>query len=194
MARLDAAEIALGVTGSVAAYKSAQIASDLVKRDIGVTVVMTANAMRFITPLTFETITRKPVITDLVCDPANRTAQHIALSDRCSALVIAPATANIIGKIACGIADDILSTTAMSFPGPLVLAPAMNTMMWRNEIVQQNMETLKAMGSVFVGPEEGRLADGKTGIGRLAKVSRVVEMVEQVLESGPPRSDSKLPA
>ena len=187
-------EIVLGITGSIAAYKSAQIASDLQKRDVEVTVVMTGNALRFITPLTFETITRKPVITDLVCDPSNRTAEHIALADRCAALLIAPATANIIGKIASGIADDILSTTAMSFPGPMIIAPAMNTLMWKNEVVQQNMETLKALGCVFVGPEEGRLADGKTGIGRLADVSRIVDLVVEVLESGPPRSDSQSPA
>ncbi len=183
-------EIALGVTGSVAAYKSAQIASDLRRRGVEVTVVMTANALRFITPLTFESITGNPVITDLVCDASRRTAEHIALADRCAVLVIAPATANIMGKMASGIADDVLSTTAMSFPGPILIAPAMNTLMWKNEVLQQNMETLKAMGCVFVGPEEGRLADGKTGIGRLAEVSRIVGLVLQVLESGPPRSDS----
>jgi phosphopantothenoylcysteine decarboxylase/phosphopantothenate--cysteine ligase len=130
------------------------------------------------------------VITDLVCDPADRTAEHVALADRCSALLIAPATANIMGKMAGGLADDILSATALSFPGPIIIAPAMNTMMWKNEIVQQNIETLKAAGCVLVGPEEGRLADGKTGIGRLAETSRIVELVMQVLESGPPRSDS----
>lgn len=183
-------EIALGVTGSVAAYKSAQIAGDLRKRGVDVTVVMTVNAQRFIMPLTFESITGRAVITDLVCDPSHRTAEHIALADRCAALLIAPATANIMGKMASGIADDVLSTTAMSFPGPILIAPAMNTLMWKNEVVQQNMETLKAMGCVFVGPEEGRLADGKTGIGRLAEVARIVDLVMEVLESGPPRSDS----
>ena len=190
MSRQAGKEVALGVTGSIAAYKSAQIASDLRKRDVEVSVVMTQNALRFITPLTFETITGRPVITDLVCDPSQRTAEHIALADRCGALVIAPATANIIGKIANGIADDVLSTTAMSFPGPIVLAPAMNTLMWKNEIVQQNIEALQAIGCVLVGPEEGRLADGKTGIGRMAGVSRIVDLVAQVLESGPPRSDT----
>ncbi len=174
-------EIVLGVTGSIAAYKAVQLAGDLVKKDIEVTVIMTKNAMRFITPLTFETISRKPVITDLQCDPESRTAEHVSLADRCSALVIAPASANIIGKIASGIADDILSTTALSFPGRIVIAPAMNTVMWQNSIVQQNVEKLRALDYIFVGPEEGRLADGRTGVGRFADTDKIVEAVEKLL-------------
>lgn len=174
-------EIILGVTGSIAAYKAVYLASALAEKEIGVTVIMTKNATRFITPLSFETITGRPVITDLQCDPASGVAEHVSLADRCSALVIAPATANIIGKIACGIADDILSTTALSFPGPIVVAPAMNAVMWRNRIVRQNVEKIKNLGYLFVGPEEGRLADGKTGIGRLANPAKIVEVIEKLV-------------
>lgn len=174
-------EIVLGVTGSIAAYKAVQLASDLVGKDIAVTVIMTRNAMRFITPLSFETITKRPAITDLQCDTASSVAEHVSLADRCSALVIAPATANIIGKIACGIADDILSTTALSFPGPIVIAPAMNTVMWENKVVRENVEKLKSLDCTIVGPEKGRLADGRTGIGRLADLGKIEKVIEKAL-------------
>jgi phosphopantothenoylcysteine synthetase/decarboxylase len=174
-------EIILGVTGSIAAYKAVQLASDMVGKGVAVTVIMTDNAMRFITPLSFETITKKSAITDLQCDPSSRVAEHISLSDRCSALVIAPATANIIGKIACGIADDILSTTALSFPGPIIIAPAMNTIMWENSVVQENVKKLESLNCTFVGPGEGKLADGRMGVGRLADLSEIEKSIDQIL-------------
>lgn len=174
-------EIVLGVTGSIAAYKAAQLASDLTRKGIGVTVIMTENAARFVTPLTFETITKNPVVTGMECDPANRVAEHVSLADRCAALVIAPATANIIGKIASGIADDILSTTALSFSRPVLIAPAMNSTMWENRIVQANVEKLRELGHIFVGPEEGRLADGREGVGRLAGLDKIAAAVEKAL-------------
>ncbi len=175
-------EIILGVTGSIAAYKAVQLASNLAGKDITVTVIMTKNAMRFITPLSFETITKRPAITDLQCDTASGVAEHVSLADRCSALVIAPATANIIGKIACGIADDILSTTALSFPGPIVIAPAMNTVMWENKVVRENVEKLKSLDCTIVGPEKGRLADGRTGIGRLADLGKIEKAIGDILK------------
>ncbi len=181
MKRGPRGEIILGVTGSIAAYKAVQLASDLVGKDTAVTVIMTKNAMRFVMPLSFETITRKPAITDLQCDAESRVAEHVSLADRCSALIIAPATANIIGKIACGIADDILSTTSLSFPGPIIIAPAMNTVMWENKVVRENVEKLKSLNYTIVGPEKGRLADGRTGIGRLADLVKIEKAIEKAL-------------
>lgn len=181
MARQKHKEIILGVAGSIAAYKAVQLTGDFLKKDIEVTVVMTENAMRFVTPLTFETISRRPVISELQCDPASRVAEHVSLADQCSVLVIAPASANIIGKIASGIADDILSTTALSFSGPIVIAPAMNTVMWQNSIVQQNVEKLRELNYIFVGPEKGRLADGRSGAGRFAETDKILKTVEKLL-------------
>ena len=181
MKRADRGEIALGVTGSIAAYKAVQLTSDLVKKDIGVTVIMTRNALRFVTPLSFEALSGRPVITDIQCDPEKRAADHVALAEICSVLVVAPASANIIGKLACGIADDALSTLALAFPGRLIVAPAMNTLMWDNPIVRQNVERLKEFGCTLLEPEEGRLADGKTGAGRLADLAKIVQAVEKTL-------------
>ncbi len=151
--------VALGVTGSIAAYKSVDLASKLSRAGVSVHAVMTANACRLVTPLTFMTVSRNPV-TDSLWEVPRWAPQHIDLADRVQLLVIAPATANIIGKLACGIGDDALSTFALSFRGPILLAPAMNPRMWSNPAVQENCQILQSRGVHFLGPERGPVACG----------------------------------
>lgn len=164
---VDKKNIVFGVTGGIAAYKAAQTVSNLVKLGANVDVIMTENACEFITPATFRAITKNPVTTDTFSEPKIYEINHIALAQKADAFVLAPATADIIGKIASGIADDMLSTTVMATKAPVIIAPAMNSVMYENPIVQANIKKLEEFGYIFAGPEEGRLACGTVGKGRM---------------------------
>jgi phosphopantothenoylcysteine synthetase/decarboxylase len=159
--------IVVGVTGSIAAYKAAEIVSTLTKSGAEVHVVMTHGAQQFITPLTFQTLSRNPVITDIFDGSHGWKPGHIDLADRASLLLIAPATANIIAELACGLAGNPIGEIALATRAPLLIAPAMNGKMWEHVATKQNVETLKLRGAVFIGPEEGLLACGYEGLGRL---------------------------
>jgi len=180
---LQGREILVGVTGGIAAYKAANLVSLLVEEGAGVRVVMTEHATRFVGPLTFQALSRRPVYTDLFAEGACD-ADHIALADRAEAAVVAPATANATGKLAGGIADDLLSTVLLAVRCPVILAPAMNEAMWNHPAVQANVETLRRRGVRFVGPEEGRLACGTEGPGRMAEPESILDAVIKVLSSG----------
>ena len=167
--------IVLGVTGGIAAYKSCHVVSRLVKAGAHVYVVMTKNACEFVTPLTFETLSRNPVAVDTFARPRTWEVEHIALAKRAELFVIAPATANIIAKLAHGLADDMLTTTCLATKAPLLLAPAMNTAMWQAEVTQSNLRTLIARGAKTVGPEGGMLACGDVGAGRMSEPEDIVQ-------------------
>jgi len=173
--------IALGVTGGVGAYKAVEIARGLQKRGHEVVAIMTAAATRFVGPLTFEAITRRRVITDQFEPGANAEIEHIALASSIDLLLIAPATANVIGKLANGLADDFLTTLYTATRAPVLLAPAMNTQMFDHEAVRQNLNTLAGRGVHFVEPGEGYLACGWIGKGRLAEADAVVAAAERLL-------------
>lgn len=175
--------IVLGVTGGIAAYKACEILRLLQKRGMDVYVVMTKNACEFVSPLTFETLSGHPVAVDTFKRPETWEVEHIALAKRADLFLIAPATANIIGKIACGIADDMLSTTVMATKAPVMIAPAMNTGMWENPAVQQNIHTLVSRGVYVVTPATGRLACGDSGAGKLEDVSVIAERAAAVLSA-----------
>ena len=174
-------EIILGVTGGIAAYKAAELVRELIKKGAKVHVVMTRNAQEFITPLTFQTLSCNPVQTDLFSLIEDSRIGHVALADMADIVVIAPATANIIGKVAHGIADDFLSTMIMATKCPVLFAPSMNVNMWGSAAVKQNGEKLKKAGYHFIGPEEGDLACEVIGKGRLAAVADIVERIEGLL-------------
>lgn len=174
-------EVVLGVTGGIAAYKSAELVSRLRKAGISVHVIMTEHATHFVAPLTFETLSNHPVVTDTFARPETWEVEHIALAKRADVFVIAPATANIMAKLACGIADDMLSTTALATKAPMLIAPAMNTGMWTAEATQHNAAVLKARGVYFVGPEGGFLACGDTGAGRMSEPKDIFDTIEKLL-------------
>ena len=185
--------IALGVTGGIGAYKAVEIARGLQKRGHEVVAVMTASATKFVGPLTFEAITRRRVITDQFEAGANADIEHIALASTIDLLIVAPATANIIGKFANGLADDFLATLYTATRAPVLIAPAMNTNMFEHEAVRKNMDTLAARGVRFVDPGEGYLACGWIGKGRLAEPDAIVESAEAVLRpAGPLRGQRVL--
>ena len=177
---LQGREILVGVTGGIAAYKAADLVSLLAQEGAAVSVVMTEHAQRFVGPLTFQALSRRPVYTDLFAEGAYE-ADHIALADRAEAAVVAPATANAIGKLAGGIADDLLSTVLVALRVPVILAPAMNEAMWNHPAVQANVETLRRRGVRFVGPEEGHLACGTEGLGRMAEPETILAEIVQAL-------------
>jgi phosphopantothenoylcysteine decarboxylase/phosphopantothenate--cysteine ligase len=181
---LQGREILVGVTGGIAAYKAADLVSRLVQEGAAVSVVMTEHAQRFVGPLTFQALSRRPVYTDLFAEGAYD-ADHIALADRAEAAVVAPATANAIGKLAAGIADDLLSTVLLALDVPVILAPAMNEAMWNHPAVQANVETLRRRGVRFVGPEEGRLACGIEAVGRMAEPETILAEIVAVLGRKP---------
>lgn len=168
--------VVLGVTGSIAAYKAADLTSKLVQAGIEVRVVMTESATRLVQAQTFLTLSRQPVVTDLWSLPTWQ-PEHIALAERAALLAIVPATANILGKMANGIADDALSTFALSHAGPILVAPAMNPRMWANRAVQTNCARLRDWGVTFVGPGSGRVACGDEGTGRLAPVEDILAAI-----------------
>jgi phosphopantothenoylcysteine decarboxylase/phosphopantothenate--cysteine ligase len=178
---LKGKKIVLGVTGGIAAYKAAELVRELVRAGAKVHVVMTQSAQAFVTPLTFQTLSGNPAITGLFNLIEESEIGHISLADRAEVLVIAPATANIIGKIAAGIADDMLTTIVMATKAPVLLAPAMNVHMWENAICQENIQKLRSRGYHFIDPESGELACGYEGTGRLAEVSAIVEEIRTIL-------------
>ena len=175
--------VVLGVTGSIAAYKAADIASQLVKNDIKVYVIMTKNAEEFINPLTFQSITSNPVIGSMFQNIVSLEIEHITLAKKADLFIVAPASANMIGKLANGIADDMLSTTIMATKAKVLIAPAMNSAMYENFIVQENMHKLLKCGYYFVEPQEGRLACGDIGIGKLAETNVIIDKAICLLET-----------
>ena len=172
-------KIVLGVTGSIAAHKAADLASLLTKAKCDVRVVMTADAQRFITPLPFKTLTRHPVVTGLYDEVDDWQPTHIPLADEADLLLIAPATANVIAKLAHGIADDALTCIALALnpKAKILIAPAMNGKMWRHPATQANVKILKSRGAEFIGPDEGLLSCGYEGIGRLWPVEKIAARV-----------------
>ena len=169
--------VVLGVTGGIAVYKALDVISALRKKDVDVRVIMTKSATEFVTPLTFQSMSQNIVTTDMFAEPKAWEIQHISLAKRADVFLVAPATANIIGKVANGIADDMLSTTIMATRAKVVFAPAMNTNMYTNPIVQENIAKLKKLGYEFIEPASGRLACGDEGKGKLAPASDIVEKV-----------------
>ncbi|QQE80734.1 bifunctional phosphopantothenoylcysteine decarboxylase/phosphopantothenate--cysteine ligase CoaBC [Alicyclobacillus sp. SO9] len=175
------ARILVGVGGGIAAYKAASLCSLLMKAQHEVQVLMTENATKFITPLTLQSLTRKPVVVDTFNEPNPTEIAHIALADKADLYVIAPATANLIGKLAAGIADDMVSTTALAVTSPLLIAPAMNVHMFEHPAVQQNLATLRHNGALIINPGSGPLACGYTGKGRLAEPEDILQVITAVL-------------
>jgi phosphopantothenoylcysteine decarboxylase/phosphopantothenate--cysteine ligase len=173
-------EIIVGITGGIAAYKTAELVRELSKRGANVHVVMTKNAMEFVTPLTFQTLSGNPVVHEMFELFAGSKIGHIALSDIADQMVIVPATANIIGKIANGIADDFLTTMVMATTVPILFVPSMNTKMWGSPMVQDNVTRLKDAGYEFMEPASGDLACGTSGKGRMPPVEEVVERMEDI--------------
>ena len=169
--------ILVGVTGGIAAYKAADLVSRLVKLGANVKVIMTRSAQEFVAPLTFQTLSKNPVVCDMFAPVKEWRVEHIALAEEADAVVIAPATANIIGKLVSGIADDMLSTTVMATKKPVILCPAMNTNMYENPVVQTNLEVLHHLGYRIVEPGVGMLACGTQGKGRLAEPEEIVETI-----------------
>ena len=176
--------IVLGVTGGIAAYKACDLVRRLVKQGAKVRVVLTENAARFVPPLSFEALSGNPAYTDTFAPRAQM--EHIALARWADAFAIAPATANCLAKLACGIADDLLSTTALAMTAPLLIAPAMNANMWRHPATQQNLKTLLARGARTVEPDSGRLACGDDDVGRMAQPESIVAALDALLN---PRQD-----
>jgi phosphopantothenoylcysteine decarboxylase/phosphopantothenate--cysteine ligase len=174
---LEGKNILLGVTGGIAAYKSADLASKLVKQHANVDVIMTENATKFVTPLTFEALTHNRCTTDTFDRNHPWEVEHIALADKADALVIAPATANCIAKLACGIADDMLTTTALACDCVKIIAPAMNTKMFENPVTQRNLKTLQDLGYVIITPGDGYLACGTVGKGRMEEPPVIVDAI-----------------
>ena len=168
--------LVLGVTGSIAAYKAADITSKLVQNGVDVQVIMTEAAQRLVCPQTFMTLSRTPVVTSLWEMPDWQPG-HIALAMRATALLIAPATANILAKMAHGIADDALSTYYLSHTGPVMVAPAMNPRMWQHPATVDNCKLLKKRKVQFIGPDTGHVACGENGLGRLAEVTDIIAAV-----------------
>lgn len=178
---LEKKEIVLGVTGSIATYKAVELLRELVKRGAGVTVVMTEGAQRFVTPLTFATLSQRPVLTDLFSLDYESKIAHISTAGGADLLLVAPATARIISKFANGLADDLLTNLYLASSVPVLLAPAMDANMWTHRAVQENVERLRERGVRFVGPEAGELASGLLGPGRLAEIGSIVGSVEAIL-------------
>lgn len=169
----------VGVSSSIAIFKACELVSQLRQKGANVYVIMTANATKLVSPLTFQALSGNPVVVDLF-EPQEHTIRHVELADKADVFVVAPATANIIAKLAVGIADDALTTTALACKAPLVVAPAMETKMWEHPATQRNIQTLRERGAVIVEPEEGWLASGKVGKGRLASIDKILTAIESV--------------
>ena len=176
--------LVLGVSGSIAAYKAVDLASKLTQAGVAVHTVMTENATKLVSPLSFSAITGRPATVDTFAAEKRFSIGHISLAELADAVLIAPATANVIGKIACGIADDLLTSTVIASRAPLIIAPAMHTAMWENPATQANVETLRKRGVVFVGPAVGRLASGGFGRGRFAPLGEILGVTLKVLGRG----------
>lgn len=178
---LTGKSVVLGVTGGIAVYKACEVVSRLRKMGADVYVIMTKNATEFVQPLTFETLSNHPVVTDTFARPETWEVEHIALAKRADVFAIAPATANILAKMAHGIADDMLSTTVLATKAPVLVAPAMNTGMWTAQVTQENCAALRKRGVHFVGPDAGFLACGDTGSGRMSEPAAIVEAIAELL-------------
>ena len=174
-------EVLLGVTGGIAAYKAADLASKLVQAGANVTVVLSSAARNFIGPTTFEALTGRPVYGDLFEPREHFIGEHIGLARRADLYVIAPATADIIGRLAHGMANDLLSALALSVTGPVVVAPAMNNEMWSKPSVQRNVAQLREDGVILVGPDEGWLSCREVGPGRMAEPQAIAEKISELL-------------
>ncbi|MHB1133675.1 MAG: bifunctional phosphopantothenoylcysteine decarboxylase/phosphopantothenate--cysteine ligase CoaBC, partial [Chloroflexota bacterium] len=181
MLPLQARRVVLGVTGGIAAYKAVEIASSLTKLGASVDVIMTEAAQQFVTPLTFQSLTQRPVATDMFRLLAEMHIGHVALGESAEVVLIAPATANAIAKLAAGLADDMLTCTVLATRAPVVVAAAMNDLMWENSVTQENVARLRQRGFHIIDPEYGRLAEGKLGKGRLAEPRVIVDVVRGVL-------------
>jgi phosphopantothenoylcysteine decarboxylase/phosphopantothenate--cysteine ligase len=173
--------IVLGITGGIAAYKAADLASKLTQAGARVEVVMTEAANKFITPLTLRNITHRPVVTDMFELSSEYSLEHIALAEAADAVVVAPATANTIARLAAGIADNMLGTVVLATKAPVIIAPAMNDVMYKNSVTQENIAKLKARGFIVIEPEYGHLASGKMGKGRLPETAKIIETIERAL-------------
>lgn len=176
--------IVIGITGGIACYKVCEIISYLVREGVNVDVIMTKNATEFITPLTIEILSKNKVIIDMFEKKEHFEVEHISLARKADLILVVPATANIIGKVANGIADDMLSTTIMATTSKIVFVPAMNNEMYNNKIVQENIEKLKKYGYEFINPVEGNLACGYKAIGKLAKKETIINFVNKTLDGG----------
>ena len=174
--------VVVGVCGGIAAYKVVEVVSRLKKMGAEVDVIMTANAQKFVAPLTFRSLSHRPVVTDMFSDPEYWDIKHVSLAQKADLFIVAPATANIIGKLAAGIADDMLSTTLVATKAPVLIVPAMNHDMYSNAVVQRNIETLKELGYIFMEPDTGRMAEGSSGKGRLPEPSAIVEKAVSILK------------
>ncbi|RMF59689.1 MAG: bifunctional phosphopantothenoylcysteine decarboxylase/phosphopantothenate--cysteine ligase CoaBC [Calditrichaeota bacterium] len=183
--------VLVGVTGCIAAYKSCELIRYLVTQHAEVRVMLTAGGEKFITPLTLETLSGHPVYREMFPEHQFTATHHIHLADWSDAAILAPATANIIGKLANGIADDFVSTTLLALHSPLVIAPAMNTHMWFNPAVQRNVRLLEKAGHLICSPEEGFLAEGYSGIGRLARLEYLIQYLYRALHPAPKSLEGK---
>ena len=192
MGVLDGKTIVFGVTGGIAAYKSCEAVSRLKKLGATVCVIMTKNATEFVAPMTFETLSNQPCVVDTFARPERWEVEHVSLAKRADLFVIAPATANIMAKLAHGIADDMLSTTCLATRAPMLIAPAMNTGMWENVATQENLKILQARGMHFVGPEGGYLACGDVGAGRMSEPAEIVERCVQLLTAARDMQDLRV--
>lgn len=178
--------IVLGVCGGIAACKSAELCSKLVQAGADVQVIMTENARRFVTELTFRTLSRRPVVASLWENGGEWQPEHVALADRAALFLAAPATANFLAKMAHGIADDALSTFAATFRGRTLIAPAMNPAMWSHDACVENVRILRERGVHFIGPERGHVACGADGVGRMSEPERILECAFQLLKETTP--------
>ncbi len=183
MSRSGKKSLVLGVTGSIAAFRAAEIASCLTKAGIGVDVVMTAEAVKFITPLTFTSLTRRPVVTGSEEDVRDGQPTHIHLADRADLVLVAPATAHFLAQHAHGLAGDVLTSLTLATRAPLVVAPAMNGKMWLHPATQDNAALLQKRGVRFIGPDKGLLACGYEGIGRMWPAAQIAEEVLKLLRA-----------
>jgi phosphopantothenoylcysteine decarboxylase/phosphopantothenate--cysteine ligase len=185
---LTGREIIVAVCGGIAAYKVADVVSKLVQRGAGVSVVMTPDAQRFVTPLTFQALSGRMVRTSTFELPDSSDPQHISLTERADLMLVAPATANVIAKVAHGICDELVTLMVAAAGCPVVFAPAMNDRMWANPIAQENVAKLKNLGYRFIGPEAGWLACRNVGAGRLSEPGTIVEEVVKLLARAEPRA------
>ena len=184
--------IVVGVTGSIAAYKAAELVSQLKKKDANVHCVMTKAAQAFLTALTLRTLSQNPVVTELLAEPQRWEVEHVGLATAADLFIVAPATANILAKVCHGIADDFLTTAILATKAPVLFAPAMNVCMYENPVTQQNLARLKELGYFLVEPEEGDLACGSQGKGRLAKLEHILARAEELLVRDKPLQGKKV--
>jgi phosphopantothenoylcysteine synthetase/decarboxylase len=187
---LKGREIIIAVCGGIAAYKAAEVVSALAQRDAGVSVVMTAAARKFVAPLTFATLSGRPVLSGTFAKTEGADPQHIALTERADLMIVVPATSNMIAKVATGLCDDLVSLMIAAAACPVVFAPAMNNRMWENPIAVENRQKLAKHGYRFIEPEEGWLACRNVGAGRLAAPEKIIDQVTALLGTGKPHESA----